>query len=45
MERVNEFKSELENIIPAEELNFDPTPGFGKYKGVMPLEAVQHPAI
>jgi len=28
----------------AVELNFPPTPGFGKYKFVMPKEAVAHPA-
>jgi len=39
-----EFRSELENIMLAEELNFEPTPGFGKYRSVMPPEAVAHPA-
>jgi DNA modification methylase len=39
-----EFRSELENIMTAEELNFDPTPAFGKYKSVMPPESVAHPA-
>jgi hypothetical protein len=28
----NEFTSELEKIMLAEELNFPPTPAFGKYK-------------
>jgi DNA modification methylase len=44
MGQVDEFKSELENIMPAEELTFPSSPGFGKYKGVMPPEAVGHPA-
>jgi DNA modification methylase len=39
-----EFRSELENIMTAEELNFDPTPALGKYKSVMPPESVAHPA-
>ena len=39
-----EFKSQLEKIMPAKELLFDPTPGFGKYKGIMPREAIAHPA-
>lgn len=39
-----EFRSRLEEIMPAEELLFDPTPAFGKYKAIMPEEAVQHPA-
>ncbi|MEM2365692.1 MAG: DNA methyltransferase [Nitrososphaerota archaeon] len=39
-----EFVSKLEEIMPAEELLFDPTPAFGKYKTIMPEESVQHPA-
>jgi len=39
-----EFISELENIMQAEELLFDPTPGFGLYKQYFPSEAVSHPA-
>lgn len=39
-----EFISELENIMQAEELSFDPTPGFGPYKQYFPSEAVSHPA-
>lgn len=39
-----EFISELENIMQAEELLFDPTPGFGPYKQYFPSEAVSHPA-
>ncbi|MEM2613261.1 MAG: DNA methyltransferase, partial [Nitrososphaerota archaeon] len=41
---MKEFVSELENIMFAEELNFDPTPAFGKYKAIMPEESRQHPA-
>ena len=40
----NEFVSKLEEILPAQELTFPPTPGFGRYKKVMPPEAVGHPA-
>ena len=36
--------SKLEEIVPAEELNLPPSPGFGKYKKIMPREAVAHPA-
>jgi DNA modification methylase len=39
-----EFVSELEKIQRATELNFDPTPGFGKFKNLMPKEAIAHPA-
>jgi DNA modification methylase len=39
-----EFVSKLEEIVPAEELNLPPSPGFGKYKKIMPREAVAHPA-
>ncbi|MEM3951836.1 MAG: DNA methyltransferase [Nitrososphaerota archaeon] len=39
-----EFRSRLEEIMPAEELLFDPTPAFGKYKPLMPEESVTHPA-
>ncbi|MCD6312480.1 MAG: site-specific DNA-methyltransferase [Thaumarchaeota archaeon] len=41
---MSEFVSELEKIMKAVELNFDPTPGFGKYKKIMPEEAIAHPA-
>jgi len=41
---VSEFLSELEHIMKAEELLFDPTPGFGPYKQYFPEDAVQHPA-
>jgi hypothetical protein len=37
------FKSQLEQLMPAEELLFDPTPGFGKYKPYME-QAIAHPA-
>jgi len=33
-----EFRSQLEEIMSAEELLFDPTPAFGKYKPLMPEE-------
>ena len=39
-----EFKSQLEKIMPAKELLFNSTPAFGKYKGIMPREAIAHPA-
>jgi len=39
-----EFKSELEKITLTVELKFDPTPGFGPYRNVMPEEAIAHPA-
>ena len=39
-----EFKSKLEDILPAEELAFDPTPGFGAYKKFLE-HAIAHPAI
>jgi DNA modification methylase len=39
-----EFRSRLEDLMPAEELRFPASPGFGKYKSVMPEEAVAHPA-
>jgi len=39
-----EFKSKLEDLIPAEELVFPASPGFGPYKFIMPSEAVAHPA-
>jgi len=41
---MTEFVSKLEEILEAEELLFDPTPGFGPYRSVMPEEAVAHPA-
>jgi len=37
------FRSKLEEMMPAEELLFDPTPGFGKYKRFLE-HAVTHPA-
>jgi DNA modification methylase len=39
-----EFVSKLEELMPAEELDFDSTPGFGDYKAIMPADAVAHPA-
>jgi DNA modification methylase len=39
-----EFKSKLEELMPAEELIFPASPGFGPYKSIMPHEAVAHPA-
>jgi len=38
-----EFKSKLEEIMPAKELLFDPTPSFGKYKPFLE-HAIAHPA-
>ena len=37
------FMSKLEEIMPAEELIFEPTPAFGKYKEFL-KHAVAHPA-
>jgi DNA modification methylase len=39
-----EFRSRLEDLVPAEELVFPASPGFGPYKSIMPPEAVAHPA-
>ncbi|MEM4449330.1 MAG: DNA methyltransferase [Nitrososphaerota archaeon] len=39
-----EFRSQLEDIMPAEELLFSPTPAFGKYRYLMPPESISHPA-
>ncbi|MDG7023028.1 MAG: hypothetical protein JRN45_00745 [Nitrososphaerota archaeon] len=39
-----EFVSKLEGLKPAKELDFGPTPGFGKYKKWFPKESVAHPA-
>lgn len=39
-----EFVSKLEEVMPAEELLFDPTPAFGKYGAIMPEESIAHPA-
>jgi len=41
---MGEFTSKLEEIMPAEELVFKPMPAFGKYREIMPDEAVAHPA-
>ena len=38
------FISKLEEIKQAQELDFPPTPGFGKYKPLFPEKAVEHPA-
>jgi len=40
---MSEFVSKLEEIMPAIELNFEPTPAFGKYKRFLE-HAVAHPA-
>ena len=40
----SEFVSKLEEIMKAEELDFEPTPGFGRWKPFFPDEAVKHPA-
>ena len=41
---MTEFKSKIEELKPAKELNFVSTPGFGIYKKFFPKEAVAHPA-
>jgi len=40
---MSEFVSKLEEMMPAIELNFEPTPAFGKYKRFLE-HAVAHPA-
>lgn len=40
---LNEFRSELENLVEAEELKFSPTPGFGVYRKFLE-HAISHPA-
>jgi DNA modification methylase len=39
-----EFRSKLEDLMPAEELVFPASPGFGPYKSIMPPESIAHPA-
>ena len=39
-----EFVSELDKITDVEELNFKPTPAFGKYRDFFCDEAINHPA-
>lgn len=39
-----EFRSKLEDLMVAEELIFDPTPGFGRWRKFFPEDAVRHPA-
>lgn len=38
-----EFVSALENLIPAQELSFEPTPGFGRFSPFL-KQATSHPA-
>jgi len=38
-----EFRSKLEDLMLVEELNFEPTPGFGKYRRFLE-HAIPHPA-
>jgi hypothetical protein len=38
------FVSRLEEVQPAVELHFDPTPGFGRWAKFFPEAAVSHPA-
>jgi len=40
---MEEFKSKLEEIMPAKELKFPPTPAFGAYKQYLE-QAISHPA-
>ena len=40
---MSEFQSKLETLLPAEELFFDATPGFGRYKPFLE-QAIAHPA-
>jgi len=41
---MKEFRSKLEDLMDAEELIFDPTPGFGRWRKFFPEDAVRHPA-
>lgn len=41
---MGEFRSKLEEIIPATELVFEPTPGFGRYRRFFPESAISFPA-
>jgi len=43
MKTSDEFKSQLENIMPAKELLYEPTPAFGRYKPFLE-HAIAHPA-
>jgi len=40
---MKEFRSKLEDLMPAEELLFEPTPAFGRYKQFLE-HAIAHPA-
>jgi len=39
-----EFRSKLEDLMSVEELVFEPTPGFGRWRKFFPDDAVRHPA-
>ena len=41
---MSEFRSKLEDLMYAEELVFDPTPGFGRWRRFFPEDAIKHPA-
>ena len=41
---MSEFRSQLEHLIQAEELLFDPTPGFGSVYKKFLSQAIAHPA-
>ena len=41
---MSEFRSRIEDIKPATELDFEETPGFGRWRQFFPPEAVSHPA-
>jgi len=41
---MTEFRSKLEDLMVAEELVFESTPGFGRWRKFFPEDAVRHPA-
>jgi len=41
---MSEFRSKLEDLMSAEELVFNPTPGFGRWRRFFPEDAIKHPA-
>ncbi len=40
----DEFCSKLEDLMATEELIFEPTPGFGRWRKFFPEDAIRHPA-
>jgi DNA modification methylase len=44
MSKGKEFKSKVEDLAQVEELVFEATPGFGKYREFMGADSIHHPA-